>query len=49
VKGVDEDGKMSLDEGNSRRSYDQEGAGLNITNFPPEPLFGALFSTLFVV
>jgi hypothetical protein len=27
---------MSLDEGNSRRSYDQEGAGLNITNFPPE-------------
>ena len=28
---------MSLDEGDSRRSYDQEGDGLNITNFPTEP------------
>jgi hypothetical protein len=44
VKGVDGDGKMSLDEGNSRRSYDQEGAGLNITNFPPEPFLCESFS-----
>lgn len=31
-------GKMSVDEGNSRRSCDQEGAGLDITKFPPEPI-----------
>jgi hypothetical protein len=37
VKGVDGYGKMSLNEGNSRRSCDQEGANLNITNFPTEP------------
>ena len=36
VKGVDGDGKMSLDEGNSRRSCDQEGDGLNITNILTE-------------
>jgi hypothetical protein len=29
--------KISLDEDNSRCSYNQEGAGLNITNLPPEP------------
>jgi hypothetical protein len=28
--------KISLDEDNSRCSYNQEGADLNITNFPPE-------------
>jgi hypothetical protein len=39
VKGVDGGGKMSLDEGNSRCSCDQEGAGLNIINFPPEPIY----------
>jgi hypothetical protein len=33
VKGVDGDEKISLDEDNSRCSYNQEGAGLNITNF----------------
>ena len=37
VKGVDGDEKISLDEDNSRCSYNQEGAGLHITNFPPEP------------
>jgi len=35
---VDGDEKISLDEDNSRYSYNQEGAGLNITNFPPEPI-----------
>src|SRR6266542_3295171 len=38
VKGVDGGGKMSLDEGNSRCSCDQEGAGPNITNFPTVPI-----------
>jgi hypothetical protein len=40
VNGTDGDGKMSLDEGNSRCSYDQEGDGPNITNFPTEPDIG---------
>ena len=44
MKGVDGDGKMSLDEGDSRRSYDQEGDGLNITNFPTEPILCESFS-----
>jgi hypothetical protein len=38
VKGVDGGGKMSLDDGNSRCSSAQEGAGLNGANFPPEPI-----------
>jgi hypothetical protein len=40
VKVIDGDGKMSLDEGNFHRSYDQEGDGPNITNFPTGPSYG---------
>jgi len=37
VKWIDGDEKMLLGGDNSRCSYNQKGAGLNITNFPPEP------------
>jgi hypothetical protein len=50
VKGVDGDEKISLDEDNSRCSYNQEGAGLNITNFPPEPIsFGTRLRDLMLL
>jgi hypothetical protein len=37
VKMVDGSEKISLNEGNSRQSFDLGGAGPNITNFPTEP------------
>jgi hypothetical protein len=37
VKWIDGDEKMLLGGDNSRCSYNQKGAGLNITNLPTEP------------